>query len=109
MDMFKYKNFIEKNKFLWCIVHFFRRLLYFFSKIIFGFTCLIIFIITYEFGMHKKVTKRKILRIRRLTKFKLWLWKNFKWFICFIHDDKYYRNLEKRFGKRKKIFNVSSF
>lgn len=80
------------------VIHFFRRLLFFITQIIFQLVCLIIFLITFEPHAWKKITLRKIKRIRRLTRFKLWLWKHFDWYIKFIHDDKYYIDLEKRFG-----------
>ena len=81
------------------IIHFFRRLLFFITKIIATTACLLIFLITIEPGKWKKVTKRKIRRIRALTKFKLWLWKHFRWYFEFIHDTKYLENLENRIGK----------
>lgn len=79
-------------------VHFIRRILYFATQIFFYLICQIIFLVTYEPHQWKKVTLRKIRRIRALTKFKLWMWKHFGWYFRFIRDDKYYRDLEKRFG-----------
>lgn len=64
--------------------------------------CTLIFLVTYEPGKWKKVTLRKIRRIRTLTKFKLWMWNTFPWYFKFIHDDKYYTQLEERLGNNKK-------
>ena len=86
------------NKIFYILRHFVKRVLFFLTKIIFILVCDIIFILTYEPFKWKKITKRKIKRIRCLTKFKLWLWKHFRWYIEFIGDDKYYKNLEKRYG-----------
>lgn len=80
-------------------IHFIRRILFFTYHIIFNLVCIIIFVLTYEPHQYKKVTKRKIRRIRALTNFKLWMWKNFKPFFYFIHSNKYYEDLERRFGK----------
>lgn len=81
------------------IIHFFRRLLFFLTKITEIIVCQLIFFVTYEPGKGKQVTKRKIRRIRVLTNFKLWLWKHFRWYFEFIHDTKYLENLEERLGK----------
>lgn len=86
------------NKIIDNIIHFFRRLLFFITKFVVGIICTLIFILTYEPKKWKTVTKRKINRIRILTKFKLFLWKHFSWYIKFIHCDKYYIELEERFG-----------
>lgn len=86
------------DKVLQFILHFFRRLLFFFTKFTANIICAIIFIVTYEPCKFKKVTKRKIRRIRALTKFKLWLWRTFRWYFEFIHDTKYLETLEKRLG-----------
>ena len=80
------------------LIHFFRRLLYFLTQIIIMVICQIIYVVTYEFGKGKKVTMRKIRRIRSLTKFKLWLWRNFDWYFKFIHNDDYLRKLDERLG-----------
>jgi hypothetical protein len=80
-------------------IHFFRRLLYFLTQIILLLVCQIIYFVTYEPNTSKKVTMRKIKRIRKLTKFKLWLWKHFGWYFKFIHKDKYLNDLQVRLGK----------
>ena len=77
-------------------IHFIRRVLFWLYYIIYSLICIIIFLITYDSKLGV-ITKRKIRRIRTLTKFKLFLWKNFSWFFTFIEVDDYYKNLEKRF------------
>lgn len=84
-------------------IHFFRRLLFFTTKILFIIICDIIYVVTIEPGSGNNVTLRKIRRIRRLTNVKLWLWRHFRWYIEFIHDDKYFIKLEKRFGNKVNI------
>lgn len=79
-------------------IHFFRRILFFLTQIIGTIICLIIFLITFEPKSGKNITRRKIKRIRRLTKFKLWLWEHFYWYFNFIHDDAYYKILKERLG-----------
>ena len=81
------------------LIHFIRRILYFLTQIIIVIICNIIFFVTFEPNTREKVTMRKIRRIRRLTKFKLWLWKYFGWYFKFIHKDKYLIDLEKKLGK----------
>ena len=78
------------------LIHFLRRLLFFTTNIIIGLICILIFIVTYEPMKWKTVTKRKIRRIKRLTKFKLWMWRHFRWYFEFIHDDAYYKKLEEK-------------
>lgn len=84
-------------------IHFVRRILFFLTKIIIALVCMSIYLITYEPGKKKEVTRRKIKRIRVLTNFKLWLWKNCGWYFKFIHDAKYFENLEARFGNKVNI------
>ena len=79
-------------------IHFIRRILYFLTKLIVTIICFIIYIFTFEPNSRKKVTMRKIKRIRRLTKVKLWIWKNFGWYFRFIHDN-YLDGLANRLGK----------
>lgn len=93
------------TKLLNFFIHFFRRLLFFTTQFIFLIICFIIFVVTYEPNMRKKVTARKIRRIRALTKVKLWLWKHFAWYFKFIHKDKYFENLERRLGNNNSETN----
>ena len=94
------KNFlVEIANFL---IHFIRRILFFTTKIIISLICILIYVVTYEPNTKEKVTKRKIRRIRNLTNFKLWVWRNFEWYFRFIHDFKYFENLEKKFGNKVK-------
>lgn len=88
------------NRVMNFFIHLIRRILYFTTNIIVAIACFIIYIVTYEPNTKKKVTIRKIRRIRALTKFKLWLWKYFDWYFKFIHKNKYFEKLENKLGKR---------
>ena len=80
-------------------VHLIRRILYwvyFFTSMI---VCGLIYLVTFEVNTYKTVTLRKVRRIRVLTRFKLWLWRNFWWLMTFIEVDGYYKKLEKKFLK----------
>ena len=60
--------------------------------------CCIIFFVTYEPHKFKKVTKRKIRRIRRIYKFKIFVFKHLPRTLKFL---RYYNSLEevnKRYG-----------
>lgn len=84
-------------------IHFIRRILFFLTQIIISLVCGLIYLVTYEPHTKKKVTMRKIRRIRRLTNFKLWMWRNFGWYFRFIHDSKYFENLEAKFGNKVNV------
>ena len=77
------------------ILHFIRRLLQISISILVSFVCGIIYIVTYEPGTYRRVTKRKIRRIRALTKLKLHIYKYFKPICVFMHD----RYLERLYNK----------
>lgn len=68
------------------ILHFIRRILQILLSIIVLIICGIIYSVTYEPGTYKRVTKRKIRRIRALTKLKLYIYKYFKPVCVFMHD-----------------------
>ena len=74
---------IVKNIFL----HLIRRILQISLKIIVFIACGLIYIVTYEPKTFKRATARKVRRIKKLTKFKVYLYKNFKGFWEFLHDD----------------------
>ena len=57
------------------ILHLIKRLLQIIFGILFFLICGIIYIVTYEPGTRKKVTPRKVRRIRFLTKVKLHFYK----------------------------------
>lgn len=91
------KNFLKGV--LDFFIHLIRRILFFTTQFIIYIACGIIYIVTYEPNTKKQVTMRKIKRIRRLTNFKLWIWKHFGWYFNFIHDSKYFEDLERKLGK----------
>ena len=68
------------------ILHFIRRLLQIFFGIFISLICGIIFVVTYEPNTYGRPTKRKVRRIRRLTKLKLYAYKYFKPVCVFMHD-----------------------
>ena len=78
------------------ILHFIRRLLQITLSILVSFVCGIIYIVTYEPGTYRRVTKRKIRRIRVLTKLKLHIYKYFKPICVFMHDN-YLEHLYNKF------------
>lgn len=86
------------NKILGFFKHFLQRVLFFVYNLLLILIANIIFIITYEPGKRNIVTKRKIRRIRLLTRLKLYMWKYGKRFFVFIHNDEYLRDLNNRFG-----------
>jgi len=78
------------------ILHLIRRMLQIVFSLFISIVCGIIYVVTYEPGTAKRVTKRKIRRIRRLTKFKLYIYKYFKPMCVFMHDC-YLRRLYNKF------------
>lgn len=77
--------------------HLFRRIFKIIFNLILLIIFLLIFIITFERNTRGKVTIRKIKRIRKLTKFKLYLYKYFKNFFKWIRND-YFENLYNNFS-----------
>ena len=92
--------FIEIGDFF---THLIRRILFFLTNMVISLICGIIYLVTYEPNTKKKVTVRKIRRIRRLTNIKLWIWRNFGWYFRFIHNSKYLETLEVKFGNKVNI------
>lgn len=87
------------NKFLDIIVHFFRRILQITTSLVISVACILIYVVTFEPGKQNRITRRKVNRVRRLTKFKLWLWRMFPGYFKFIRRDAYFMGLERKFGK----------
>lgn len=75
-----------------------RNYVRFFVSLIVHLICLLIFIVTYEPFQWKKVTKRKIRRIRALTKFKIWIFKHFPKTLQYLGKYNYYEKLSKKYG-----------
>jgi len=80
------------------IIHLISRILFFITQILFFITCDLIFVVTFEPGTWKRATKRKIRRIRALTKLKLYAWKYCEPYFKFIGDDVYLEKLYNNFG-----------
>ena len=69
------------------ILHIIRRLLQIILQISLFFICAIIYLVTYEPNTFRRVTVRKIRRIKIFTKIKVYLYKHFSKFWEFMHDD----------------------
>ena len=86
------------KKFCEIIYKIIRNFIRFIVDTIVSIICWIIFFVTYEPHKFKKVTKRKICRIRRIYKFKIFVFKHLPRTLKFL---RYYNSLEevnKRYG-----------
>lgn len=70
-----------------------------FVKIIISAICFMIWAITYEKNKDGVLTIRKAKRIRVLTKFKLWFYRNFCGISHFFMLDKYFESIHRRFER----------
>lgn len=77
-------------------LHLIRRILQITLSLAVSLACMIIYAVTYEPNTYKRVTKRKVRRIRKLTKLKLYVYKYFKPVCVFMHDC-YLANLYNKF------------
>ena len=77
----------------------FRYFVIMITEIIVYIICQIIRLVTYEKGKRNVLTKRKAWRIRILTKFKLWFYRNFKWLAKYLELEGYLEEIHKRFEK----------
>ena len=68
------------------VIHLIRRILQIILSLLISIICGIIYAVTYEPGTYQQVTKRKVRRIRALTKLKLYIYKYFKPVCVFMHD-----------------------
>lgn len=60
--------------------------------------CWVIFLVTYEPFTWKKVTKRKIRRIKKLTKFKCWVFKHMPKTLKYLNYYNYLGKINNRYG-----------
>ena len=74
------------------VLHFIRRCVLILFNFILAISCHIIFLVTWEPRTWKRVTVRKVKRIRALTKLKLYAWKYGKPFFVWLKDE-YMRDL----------------
>lgn len=79
------------------VLHFIRRVITIIFNLLVALVCNLIWLITYEPGKRKKVTKRKAKRIVALTKLKLYAYKYCWWFFDYIRDD-YMKKLYKTYS-----------
>lgn len=66
-------------------------------KIIVDIVCVLIWLFTYERNTYGILTVRKAKRIRALTNFKLWFYRNFRGISHFLRIDEYFESIHRRF------------
>lgn len=66
-------------------------------KIIVDIVCNLIWLFTYERNTDGILTVRKAKRIRALTNFKLWFYRNFRGISHFLRIDEYFESIHRRF------------
>lgn len=90
------KKYYSKNLFLPLkeLLHLFFILL---IKIFVNIVCILIWFFTYERNTDGVLTVRKAKRIRALTNFKLWFYRNFRDISHFLRRDEYFESIHRRF------------
>ena len=83
-------------KYLKIIIGLLRGIVIFLFHILRYVVIKIIMIVGHEEGMEGALTSRKIRRIRRLTSFKMKIWKRMPHLIIFLDEDDYLKDLERR-------------
>ena len=76
----------------------FRNYIRFLVSILIHVICFLIFLVTYEYGQNKKVTLRKIKRIRFFTKVKIFFFRKTPKLLKFLNYYKKLENINKRYG-----------
>lgn len=90
------KIYYGKNIFL-PLKEMFHLLFILLVKIIVSIVCILIWALTYERNTDGILTVRKAKRIRALTNFKLWFYRNFRNVSHFFRIDKYFESIHQRF------------
>ena len=90
------KKYYNKNIFL-PLKELFHLLFILLIKIFVNIACILIWFFTYESNIDGILTVRKAKRIRALTNFKLWFYRNFKGISHFFRIDKYFESIHRRF------------
>ena len=90
------KIYYGKNIFL-PLKEMFHLLFILLVKIIVSIVCILIWVLTDERNTDGILTVRKAKRIRALTNFKLWFYRNFKGISHFFRIDKYFESIHRRF------------
>ena len=90
------KIYYGKNIFL-PLKEMFHLLFILLVKIIVSIVCILIWVLTDERNTDGILTVRKAKRIRALTNFKLWFYRNFRNVSHFLRIDKYFESIHRRF------------
>lgn len=90
------KKYYSKNLFL-PLKELLHLLFILLIKIFVNIVCILIWFFTYERNTDGVLTVRKAKRIRALTNFKLWFYRNFRDISHFLRRDEYFESIHRRF------------
>ena len=90
------KTYYSKNLFL-PLKELLHLLFILLIKIFVNIVCILIWFFTYERNTDGVLTVRKAKRIRALTNFKLWFYRNFRDISHFLRRDEYFESIHRRF------------
>lgn len=90
------KKYYSKNLFL-PLKELLHLLFILLIKIFVNIVCTLIWFFTYERNTDGVLTVRKAKRIRALTNFKLWFYRNFRDISHFLRRDEYFESIHRRF------------
>ena len=90
------KTYYSKNLFL-PLKELLHLLFILLIKILVNIVCILIWFFTYERNTGGILTVRKAKRIRALTNFKLWFYRNFRDISHFLRRDEYFESIHRRF------------
>lgn len=90
------KKYYSKNLFL-PLKELLHLLFILLINILVNIVCILIWFFTYERNTDRILTVRKAKRIRALTNFKLWFYRNFRGISHFLRLDEYFESIHRRF------------
>lgn len=90
------KKYYSKNLFL-PLKELLHLLFILLISILVNIVCILIWFFTYERNTDRILTVRKAKRIRALTNFKLWFYRNFRGISHFLRLDEYFESIHRRF------------
>lgn len=90
------KKYYSKNLFL-PLKELLHLLFILLINILVNIVCILIWFFTYERNTGRILTVRKAKRIRALTNFKLWFYRNFRGISHFLRLDEYFESIHRRF------------